>query len=111
VVWTPVMDAVPALAGGQMSVTVPIGTGNRFFRLGLTAVPMVPLSVSHAGANLTFAWAINPWNYSLQSATNLRPPVVWTSVTNLPNVVNGQNTVTLPIGSASKFFRLQGTTP
>jgi len=110
VVWTPVTDAVPALVGGQMTVIVPIGPGNRFFRLRLSTVPMVPLSFSRAGISLTLVWPINPWNLKLESTTNLQ--VAWTPVTSpLPQVANGQNTVTITIGGGSKFFRLHGTSP
>jgi uncharacterized repeat protein (TIGR01451 family) len=111
-VWTPVTDAVPALVGGQMTVIVPIGHGNRFFRLRPSTVPVVPLSFSHAGANLTFVWPINPWNCSLESAVSLQAPIVWIPVTSpLPSIEGGQSTVTLPISGGRKFFRLHGTTP
>ena len=111
-VWTPVTDALPSLAGGQMTVVVPIGPGNRFFRLRWTSVPTLSLSLSRAGANLIITWPINPWNSNLESATSLRPPVVWTPVASpVPQTNGGLNTVTLLIGSAGRFFRLQGTTP
>jgi hypothetical protein len=112
VVWLPVTDAIPALVGGQFTVVVPIGPGDRFFRLRWTSVPTLPLNISRAGANLIIAWPINPWNCSLQSATNLLAPVVWSPVSSpAPVVIGGQNTVTLPIGSAGQFFRLQGISP
>jgi uncharacterized repeat protein (TIGR01451 family) len=111
-VWTPVTDAVLSLVGGQTRVIVPIGPGNRYFRLRWTTVPVLTLSLSRTGNNVTIAWPVNPWNASLQSAADLRAPVVWTPATNPPpTVVGDQNKVTLPIGSASKFFRLQGTAP
>jgi uncharacterized repeat protein (TIGR01451 family) len=111
-VWTPVTDAVPALVGGQMTIIVPIGPGNRFFRLRLSTVPMVPLSFSRAGTSLTLVWPINPWNLNLESTANLHAPAAWTPVTSpLPQVANGQNTVTITIGGGSKFFRLHGTSP
>jgi hypothetical protein len=111
-VWTPVTAAVPSLVGGQMTVVVPIGRGNQFFRLSLTSVPTLPLSVSRVGANVLLAWPINSWNCQLESTTNLQPPVVWTTVTTpSPQVSAGQNAVTIPIGSGRKFFRLHGTTP
>jgi hypothetical protein len=111
-VWTPVTEAVPQLVGGQMTVTVPIGPGNRFFRLSLSTVPVVSLGVSRAGSNLTFTWPINSVNFTLESAVSLQAPVVWTPVTSpLPQTNGGQNTVTLPIGSGRQFFRLSGTTP
>ena len=111
-VWTPVTDALPSLAGGQMTVVVPIGPGNRFFRLRWTSVPTLSLSLSRAGANLIITWPINPWNSNLESATSLRPPVVWTPVASpVPQTNGGLNTVTLLIGSSNTFFRLHGTTP
>ena len=109
-VWTPVTDALPSLANGQMTVVVPIGSGNRFFRLRWTSAPTLPMSLSRSGNNVIIAWPINPWNARLESATNLLPPVVWTPVTSPPPQTNsGQNTVTLPIGSSNKFFRLHQT--
>jgi uncharacterized repeat protein (TIGR01451 family) len=111
-VWTPVTDAVPALVGDQTTVIVPIGPGNRFFRLHYSTEPMLMLGVSRAGANVTIIWPINSWNAKLESATSLQPPVVWTPVTSpLPLVEGGQNKVTLPVGSNRKFFRLHGTMP
>jgi uncharacterized repeat protein (TIGR01451 family)/uncharacterized delta-60 repeat protein len=70
----------------------------------------VSLTVSHAGANVTLTWPVDAGNYILQSTTDLTPPAVWTPVTNSPpTVVGGQNTITIPIGSGSEFFRLRAT--
>jgi uncharacterized repeat protein (TIGR01451 family)/uncharacterized delta-60 repeat protein len=111
-VWTPVTDAVLSLVGGQTTVIVPIGSGNRFFRLRGATVPALTLNLSRTGNILTIAWPVNALNARLESAADLRAPAVWTPATNPPPaVVGGQNTVTLPIGSASKFFRLHGTLP
>ena len=112
-VWMPVTDALPSLVGGQITMVVPIGPGNRFFRLRWTSVPTLPLSLSRAGTSLIIAWPMNPWNVNLESTASLRPPVVWTPVTSpSPSVVGGQNTVTLPIDTSNtKFFRLHGATP
>jgi uncharacterized repeat protein (TIGR01451 family) len=107
-VWTPVTDAVPALVGGRTTVLVPITSGDRFFRLRFSTVPTVALSISRAGDNVILAWPINPWNFSLESATDLRPPVAWSPVTSpAPSTDGGKNTVTLPIGNGSKLFRLR----
>ena len=109
-VWTPVTDAVPSLVGGQMTVIVPIGPGDRFFRLRLATVPTLPLSLSRAGSNLVIAWQINPWNCMLESTASLTPPVIWTPVSSpAPAIVSGQNTVTMPITGGTQFFRLHGT--
>jgi uncharacterized repeat protein (TIGR01451 family) len=73
-------------------------------------VPTVPLSLSLAGNNLIIAWPISPWNFNLESATNLDAPTVWTPVTSPPPQINGgQNTVTVPIDGDREFFRLHQT--
>jgi uncharacterized delta-60 repeat protein/uncharacterized repeat protein (TIGR01451 family) len=77
-----------------------------------TIVQSVSLTVSRVGSNFTMAWPTDEGNFILESTTNLMPPAVWTPVTNpVPAVVGGQNTVTIPIGSGSEYFRLHGTTP
>ena len=52
---------------------------------------------------LILTWPTDVIGFSLQSATNLVPPVNWTTV-------SGQNTVTNPISSHQKFFRLTSKT-
>jgi uncharacterized delta-60 repeat protein/uncharacterized repeat protein (TIGR01451 family) len=70
----------------------------------------VSLTVSRAGTNVTLAWPTDVGNYNLETTTDLMPPAVWTPITNPPPaVVGGQNTVTIPIGSGSEFFRLHAT--
>jgi hypothetical protein len=44
--------------------------------------------------------------FTLQFATNLVPPVVWSTSSPAPVVVNGQNSVTNPITGAQQFYRL-----
>jgi uncharacterized repeat protein (TIGR01451 family) len=108
VVWMPVTDAVPALVGGQMTVIVPIGPGNRFFRLRYSTEPLLMLGVSHEGDKVTLTWPINSWNAKLESATSLQAPIDWTAVTDpLPTTNGGKNTVTLDVDSGSKVFRLR----
>ena len=111
VVWAPVTNAVTSFAGGQVRVIVPIGPGNRYFRLRWTTAPVLTLSLSRSGNNITISWPLNPWNAYLESKPNLSAPN-WTPAANPPpTVVGDQNTVTFPIGSANKFFRLHGATP
>jgi uncharacterized repeat protein (TIGR01451 family) len=70
----------------------------------------VSLTVSRAGTNVTLAWPTDVGNYNLETTTDLMPPAVWTPVTNPPPaIVGGQNTITIPIGSGSEFFRLRAT--
>jgi hypothetical protein len=49
------------------------------------------------------AWASD---WLLYGATNLAPPVVWTTVTNPVGSNSGQFNVTLPVGAGTHFFRL-----
>ena len=72
----------------------------------------LPLSVSLVDHSLVISWPANTGSYFLESTTNLISPTAWTPITNPPpTVVNGQNTITVPISSGSEFFRLHGTSP
>jgi len=42
----------------------------------------------------------------LQSTPNLVSPAFWTTVSPGPVLINGQNTVTIPISGTRQFFRL-----
>ena len=77
-----------------------------------TAVNAVPLSLSYNGGNLVISWPAGTGNYTLESATNLATPAAWTAMTNLAIAqIAGQNTVSLPIGTARQFFRLRASVP
>ena len=69
------------------------------------------LTITPSGANLILTWPTNVagfdyTGYTLQSTTNLVSPVIWTTNSPTPVVINGQNTVTNPITGAQKFYRL-----
>jgi hypothetical protein len=53
------------------------------------------------GNSLTLNWTANA-NVTLQSATNLTPPVVWTDVPN----TTGQGSATITTTNTRMFFRL-----
>jgi len=62
--------------------------------------------------SLVLTWPANLGFYNVQFATNLTPPVAWTTLTNPPPaIVNGQYTFTNSIGAGKMFFRLTGATP
>ncbi|HEV2390904.1 MAG TPA: Calx-beta domain-containing protein [Verrucomicrobiae bacterium] len=74
-----------------------------------TIVGFIPLSFTHSGNSLVVSWPVDAANYVLETTTNLTPPVIWYPLTNTPPVsINGQNTVSIPIGDGSVFFRLRG---
>jgi autotransporter-associated beta strand protein len=66
--------------------------------------PELGLSVN--GSTLAVSWPGWANNLMLVAATNLTPPVVWSSVTNQVSSSNGVFNVSLPIGSGEQFFRL-----
>jgi uncharacterized repeat protein (TIGR03803 family) len=57
------------------------------------------LTIARSGTNVILTWPTDVIGFSLQSATNLVPPVNWTTV-------SGQNAVTNPISGHQQFFRL-----
>jgi hypothetical protein len=66
--------------------------------------PNVSITTS-SGANIILTWPTNFTGLTLQSTTNLVSPV-WATNSAAPVVINGLNTVTNPISSAQRFYRL-----
>jgi hypothetical protein len=68
----------------------------------------LPLNVVKSGTNVALKWPIYPTGFVVKSTTNLVPPVVWNSLSNLvATVTNGQNYVVLNATNRNQFFRLQ----
>src|SRR6185369_2143859 len=61
--------------------------------IGYTRVEHPTLTLSHVGSNVILTWPANAADFNLESKTNLAPTLLWTPVTPLPSLVNGQNTV------------------
>jgi hypothetical protein len=59
-----------------------------------------------SGNNFILTWPTTATGFLLQSTTNLNSPVVWTTNSPAPVIVNGQNTVTDAISGPQKFYRL-----
>lgn len=57
--------------------------------------------------DFVLAWSTNTDGFTLQSATNLAPPVIWRDVTNPPVVLGGQYTVTNSRSASQQFLRLR----
>jgi uncharacterized repeat protein (TIGR03803 family) len=69
------------------------------------------LSITSSGPNVVLSWPTNVGgfdytSYTLQSTTNLNPPVFWSTNSPAPVVINGQLTVTNPITGPQQFYRL-----
>jgi len=72
--------------------------------LTVIARPKLTLTASTAHAVLT--WSTSAGGFTLESTTNLRSSAIWTTVSPVPVIVNGQNVVTNPISGKQEFFRL-----
>ena len=79
------------------------GNGTVF---SVSLLPAPQLTIYRFGANVVLTWPTNYAGFTLQSTTNLVPPVVWANVSPAPVVVNGQNTVTNATSGARKYYRL-----
>ncbi len=90
-------------AGGHFTVA---GAKESEYLARASLLTPAAVSVLRSGANIIFTWPTNATGVTLQSTTNLTSPVVWTTNAPAPVVVNGQNTVTIPIFGTHQFFRL-----
>jgi hypothetical protein len=67
-----------------------------------------PLQIAQAGTNAAFSWPVYPAGFTLESATNLASPAVWTANNIPPPVVtNNQNYILLDATNPARFFRLR----
>jgi hypothetical protein len=78
----------------------------------MASLPVPPtLSIIADGANVVVTWpdAATGYTtgYTLESATNLLPPVAWQTNATAPIVIGGQNVITNPISGTQMFFRLE----
>ena len=71
----------------------------------LTTPPSLQAQMS--GGNLMLSWPMSAQNFSLQTTANLADPNSWVTLTNVPAIVNLQNTVTNPISDSMRFYRLK----
>jgi len=77
------------------------------FSLSLASTNSAPrLTILLFGADVILTWPTNAPGFTLQSATNLASPVVWTNISPVPVVVNGSNTVLNPISGTRQYYRL-----
>jgi uncharacterized repeat protein (TIGR03803 family) len=97
--------AALTLAGNYLyGTTTSGGTQNNgtIFRLSLPVAPAVTASVRSQN-NMVVAWPTNSGALTLHSSTNL---LNWAPVSQVPQVVEGQYTVTNAISADHQFFRL-----
>ena len=68
------------------------------------------LQIQLSGTNVVLTWPLSGTGYILESANQLTSPGLWSTVTNVPVIVNFQFTVTNQISSGSVFYRLATVT-
>jgi len=68
------------------------------------------LQIQLTGTNVVLTWPLSATGYSLEFANQFTPMVSWTTVTNVPVIVNFQYTVTNRISNGSLFYRLATVT-
>jgi len=64
------------------------------------------LTIIPSSANVILTWSTNAIGFTLQSATNLDSPVVWSTNSPAPIAISGQNIVTNPVSGTRQFYRL-----
>jgi len=78
-----------------------------FDNLVVTDVSKPSLAASLSGGNLNLSWPEDTGaGFVLQSATNLTPPVAWSTV-GVPSASSGTLSLSLPATNAQSFFRLK----
>jgi hypothetical protein len=69
-------------------------------------LPTASLDIALSGTNVLLSWPAPPGDFVLQQNFDLTT-TNWTTITNTPAVVNGQNQVMLPTGSSNQFYRIE----
>jgi len=64
------------------------------------------LQAQLSSGNLVLSWPLSAATFSLQTTTNIGNQNSWTTLTNVPAIVNLQNTITNPIAGSQGFYRL-----
>ena len=85
-----------------------LGTGDLQSRFTPTEIvsPRPQITLIPYGPNVILAWPTNAAGFTLQSATNLTPPAVWTTVSPAPLAIGGQFEVINPASGPACFYRL-----
>jgi len=103
----------PATPPGQFFGLVTLQGGTNIFATANLASPIfeitlppAALNIALSGTNVLLSWPAPPGDFVLWQNSDLTT-TNWTTVTNTPVVMNGQNQVTLPPVSGSQFYRLE----
>jgi sugar lactone lactonase YvrE len=82
-------------------------TYNHTIRKGFLPSPQLSILLSGVPpSGIVLTWPTNAVGFTLQYATNLSSPVLWSTNLPTPVLLNGQNTVSIPVTDPQQFFRL-----
>lgn len=111
------------LNSGMINVSAYAGQTNEFFvgivggtstnaqitvqNLLFYSAPAPLLQAQPSGNDFVLTWPLSAADYTLQTSTNLTDSNSWTTVTNVPAIVDLQNTVTNPAADGARFYRLK----
>ncbi len=100
--------AVPAGWVVSATATGPNHNTSEFSKwVPVTPVPALKLSLPSSNRlALAISWTNNGGSFALQQATNLTPPVLWVTVSNVPVLTNNFMVTTLGLTNRSVFYRL-----
>lgn len=107
---TETLRATELKTGYNINYYMLVSTNSQLTQPESPAVLQLSEPQSSNSSNITIAWRgnITDTATNLYWTPNLRPPVIWTRLTNAPTFTNGQWTVPLPVGTNSAgFYRLQ----
>lgn len=76
------------------------------FNLGAPVFIAPSLHLQMSNNQVILMWPGSAEDFSLQTTTNLANPDSWITLTNVPAIVNSQNTITNPVSGATRFYRL-----
>jgi hypothetical protein len=65
-----------------------------------------PLTAAFLSGSIIISWPTNAAGFTLQTTTNLNPPIAWTTVTDLPSIIADSYYVTNRPGDPARFYWL-----
>ena len=101
-VWEPVLP-LALQVGNVFQTTIPIGAGNRIFRLN--SQPKPPIAVSPASGGLKIQWSAAVGGQKLQMKNSLAD-ATWTDLPTPTRPTGDVYQTTVQTGNATAFFRL-----
>src|SRR6185436_11591803 len=75
--------------------------------VSVTVLARTSLNVRQAGNQIELSWPSAGTGYTVESATNLAPPAIWTSVTNMAVLSNGMFHMFINPQTPQRYFRLR----